>query len=79
LSEFKQAFREQFFMVLLDEKKAVVAIPKLLESYPDHGPELYKMIQEIATVDAPLGEEADLRLAEIEPLFAAAPKTAPKK
>jgi hypothetical protein len=79
LSEFKQAFREQFFMVLLDEEKAVVAIPKLLEGYPDHGPELYKMILEIATVDSPLGEEADRRLAEIEPLFAAAPKTAFKK
>lgn len=79
LSEFKQAFREQFFMVLLDEEQAVAAIPTLLEGYPDHGLELYKMIQEIATVDAPLVEEAQRRLVEIEALFTAVSKAAPKK
>jgi hypothetical protein len=69
LSEFKEAFREQFFMVLLDERRAIEAIPSLLAGYPDHGPELYAMIGEIATAGGPLGEEAQRRLDEIETLF----------
>jgi hypothetical protein len=69
LAEFKEAFRDQFFMVLLDERRAVDAIPTLLEGYPDHGPELYAMIREIATASGPLSEEANRRLAEIEALF----------
>jgi hypothetical protein len=79
LSEFKAAFRDQFFMVLLDQERAVAAIPKLLQDYPDHGPELYEMIQEIATVDAPLPKESERRLVEIKPLFASPKKPAPKK
>jgi hypothetical protein len=69
LSEFKEAFREQFFMVLLDDRRAIENIPTLLAGYPDHGPELYAMIGEIATAGGPLGEEAQQRLEEIEPLF----------
>lgn len=69
LSEFKEAFREQFFMILLDQKQAVAAIPTLLDGYPDHGPELYQMIVEIATAGDALGEEAQRRLKEIEVLF----------
>lgn len=69
LSEFKAAFRDQFFMVLLDEQKAVEAIPKLLDGYPAHGPVLYEMIREVATADAPLVAEAERRLTEIEKWF----------
>lgn len=69
LSEFKTALRDQFFMILLDKRKAVETIPALLSRYPDHGPELYEMICEIATADAPLSAEAERRLAEIEQWF----------
>jgi len=79
LSEFKDAFREQFFMLLLDEKKAIETLPKLIEDYPDHGPEIYKMIHEIATADAPLPAEAERRLVEMEKVFGTQKKTAPKK
>jgi pimeloyl-ACP methyl ester carboxylesterase len=70
LSEFKEAFREQFFMLLLDEKKTIEAIPFLLKGYPDHGPEIYKILHEWATADAPLPEEAEKRLMEVKKLFA---------
>jgi len=35
LEEFKQLFREQFFMLLLDEDRAVDAIPDMLAKDPD--------------------------------------------
>jgi pimeloyl-ACP methyl ester carboxylesterase len=79
LSDFKQAFREQFFMLLLDERRAVEAIPVLLEGHQDQGPELFEMIRKVATAGDPLGEEAERRLAEIEKLFALDKSVAPSK
>ena len=35
LGEFKQLLREQFFMLLLDERRAVEAIPDMLARDPD--------------------------------------------
>jgi pimeloyl-ACP methyl ester carboxylesterase len=69
LSEFKEAFREQFFMILLDERRAVAAIPTLLEAHQDQGPELLEMIRKVATAGDPLSKEAQRRLTEIEKLF----------
>jgi hypothetical protein len=69
LSEFKEAFREQFFMILLDERRAVAAIPVLLEGHQDQGPKLLEMIRKVATAGDPLGKEAQRRLTEIEKLF----------
>jgi hypothetical protein len=79
LSDFKQAFREQFFMLLLDERRAVDAIPVLLEGHQDQGPELFEMIRKVATAGDPLGEEAERRLAEIEKLFALDKNLAPSE
>ena len=36
-SEFKATFREQFLMILLDERKAAEAIPTLLEGQQKRG------------------------------------------
>ena len=69
LSEFKEAFREQFFMILLNERRAVEAIPTLLAGHQDVGPELFEMIRKVATAGGPLGKKAKQRLKEIEKLF----------
>lgn len=69
LSEFKEAFREQFFMILLNERRAVEAIPTLLAGHQDEGPELFETIRKVVTAGGPLGREAKQRLKEIEKLF----------
>jgi pimeloyl-ACP methyl ester carboxylesterase len=79
LAEFKEAFREQFFMILLDDRQAVEAIPKLLDGHMDDGPKLYEMIKKVATAGDPLGKEAERRLQEIENLFVPKKTAAPKK
>jgi pimeloyl-ACP methyl ester carboxylesterase len=79
LSEFKEAFREQFFMILLDDRKALEAISTLLEGHQDQGPELFDMIKKVATAGDPLGKEAEKRLKEIEELFVPKKTVKPKK
>jgi pimeloyl-ACP methyl ester carboxylesterase len=79
LSEFKEAFREQFFMLLLNDRHAVAAIPKLLEGHQDQGPKLFDMIKKIATAGDPLGKEAEKRLKEIGELFLPKKPGTPKK
>ncbi len=79
LAEFKEAFREQFLMILLDERRAVDAIPTLLKGHQDQGPELFEMVRKVATAGGPLGEEAQKRLTEIEKLFDPQKKAKPKK
>jgi len=69
LSEFKEALREQFFSILLDERRAVETIPALLEENKDKGPELFGMIRKVVTSAGPLGKEGEQRLKEIEKLF----------
>lgn len=69
LSEFKQLLREQFFMLLLDERGAIAAIPSMLAK--DHelaarmSDRLGKMI-EVVGLTSTLSHR---RLAEIEELF----------
>ncbi len=78
LAEFKEAFREQFLMVLLDERRAVAAIPTLLEGHQDRGPELFEIIRKVATAGDPLGKNAQQRLAEIERIFISRKAVKPK-
>jgi len=69
LAEFKQDFRNQFFMLMLDERRAVAAIPKLLEGDADQAPHLLGDIREIVVADGHLGPESEKRLAEVAELF----------
>lgn len=69
LAAFKQILREQFLMLLLDERRAVAAIPEMLATDPDLTTrmkgKLDRMI-ELVGVHSKLARE---RLAEVEALF----------
>jgi pimeloyl-ACP methyl ester carboxylesterase len=69
LADFKQLVREQFLMLLLDERGAVKAIPDMLEREPElaarMGPSLRKMI-DVVGVHSSLAQQ---RLSEIERMF----------
>jgi hypothetical protein len=77
LAEFKQDLRKQYFMLRLDEERAVAAIPKLLEGHETEWPTTPALIRKIVTAAGPLGEAGQRRLAQLEQLVASGPSATP--
>jgi pimeloyl-ACP methyl ester carboxylesterase len=69
LGEFKQLLREQFFMLLLDERRAVEAIPEMLAQDPDLAARMEVGLRRTIEVVGLRSNEAKSRLAEIEDLI----------
>jgi pimeloyl-ACP methyl ester carboxylesterase len=69
LSQFKETVRDQFLMLLIDERQAVAAIPQLLEGHQDEAWQSWEKIRRITTAGGSLTKEAEQRLAEMEKLF----------
>ena len=65
LSEFKQMLREQFLMLLVDEKAALEALPALLPDDPAERKELYDLVVSVLTV---VGPPSDIRRSRIDDL-----------
>jgi hypothetical protein len=70
LSEFKKLLREQFFMLTLDERRAVEAIPAMLAKDPDLASTLGGKLRRLISVVGAPSVESTARLAEVERLFA---------
>jgi hypothetical protein len=73
LAEFKQDLREQYYMIRIDESRAIELIPKLLQGHEDQGPQLLEYIRQIVYADGSLSEEGQRRLAKVERLFTGQP------
>jgi pimeloyl-ACP methyl ester carboxylesterase len=71
LSAFKQLLREQFLMLLINERRAVEAIPAMLAKDPDLASRTAGALHRIVEVVGLHSKEAKVRLAEIENLIAA--------
>jgi len=69
LGEFKQLLREQFFMLLLDERRAVEAIPDMLAQDPDLAKRMEAGLRRVIDAVELRSAGAKSRLAEIEVLF----------
>jgi pimeloyl-ACP methyl ester carboxylesterase len=69
LSQFKETVRDQFLMLLIDERQAVAAIPKLLEGHQDEAWQSWEKLRRITTASGSLTKEVEQRLAEMEKLF----------
>jgi hypothetical protein len=69
LDEFKQVIRDQFFMLLLDERRAVEAIPALLEGHEQDAPELLALVQKVVRASGKLGPASEERLAYVANYF----------
>ena len=74
LADFKQDVREQYFMLRLEESRAVALIPELLRGHESEGRKLLNDVRRIATADGPLNQEGQRRLAEVESLFGFRPQ-----
>lgn len=64
LARFKEVVRDQFFMLLLDEKGAVAAIPALLEGHEKEAPRWLEDVRKVATASGPLGTTGKNRITD---------------
>ena len=69
LAEFKMLVREQFFMLLLDRKAALAAIPKLLPKDMDERRRVFSSIKDVLASSAEISGEVASRLDEVAALF----------
>jgi hypothetical protein len=69
LEEFKHTMREQFFSLVLDQKTALAAIPKMVSKEPALAEEALEAVRRIVTATGKLEGVKAERLAEIEELF----------
>jgi pimeloyl-ACP methyl ester carboxylesterase len=69
LAEFKKLFREQFFMLLLDEHRAVEAIPRMLAKEPDLASRMADNFRRMIDVVGLRTDLAKARLEEVEELI----------
>jgi hypothetical protein len=71
LTAFKQILREQFLMLLIDERAAIAAIPAMLAKNPDLASRMKGKIDRMIELVGVHSKTARARLAEIEALFEA--------
>jgi hypothetical protein len=71
LAEFKQLVREQFFMLLLDQERALGAIPSMLAKDREGAARAARDMQRMTEVVGLKTKAAQARLAEIDAMFAA--------
>jgi hypothetical protein len=69
LSAFKKLVREQFLMLLLDERRAIEAIPSMLARDPELASRMTGHLRQLINVVGVSSKVSKARLAEIEPLF----------
>jgi len=69
LATFKQILREQFFMLLLDERRAVASIPEMLATNPDLATRMKGKLDRMIELVGVHSKLARARLAEVEALF----------
>jgi pimeloyl-ACP methyl ester carboxylesterase len=69
LTEFKELFRQQFFMLLLDERRAVQAIPDMLARDTDTASRMADNLHRMIDIVGLRTNPAKARLAEIDDLI----------
>ena len=69
LTEFKMLVREQFFMLLLDQERALAAIPRLLPDNASERHAAFRAIREVLSASAAISGEVAKRLKRVAELF----------
>jgi pimeloyl-ACP methyl ester carboxylesterase len=73
LAELKQALREQYLLLRIDEKRAIEALPKLLPNDVEERATTLGVIRRMVLAKGNLNAEGSKRLARIEKLFGNTP------
>jgi hypothetical protein len=76
VAEFKAIAREQYYKLLLDEERAVSAIPDLIGREPEVVEKLLGQLRRVLSARGPLSAEREQRLARIASLLGGAKETA---
>jgi Protein of unknown function (DUF3141) len=71
----RELFREQFFMLLLDEAEALAALPRMLPTAKERATAL-EMVRQVLSAKGDLTEERRARLARVEAILNASPAAA---
>jgi hypothetical protein len=75
LADFKKTVREQFFTLLLDEQRAVEAIPDMLAKDPELATRMASVLGRLFQVVGVESTEGKARLREAEKLFRERPSS----
>ena len=73
LVRFKEIVKEQYLMLLLDEERAIAALPKLLPSNRRQCGEALTLVRRVLAARGALPEEGRRRLERIEAMFGGPP------
>jgi hypothetical protein len=75
-SELKQMLKEQFFLVRLDEERALETLPALLPADPDQRRRGLELVRRMVSAEDTLSPEGARRLQRVESLFEPRPALA---
>jgi uncharacterized protein DUF3141 len=76
LAEFKKVVRDQFLCLLLDQRRAIAAIPAMMGKEPDLAKKMVAELRRLLDVVGIQSETGKARLAEIEALIKEKPSVA---
>jgi hypothetical protein len=79
LPAFKALVRDQFYMLLIDEEAALVAIPEIARDDQAETSDVVQALRRVAEATGPLAGDRATRLARIEELFREAAITLPTR
>ncbi|MFZ1431068.1 MAG: DUF3141 domain-containing protein [Geminicoccaceae bacterium] len=71
LQQFKDLFREQFMLVLLDPEQAIQSLPALLDGKVRDPAGAVAVLKEVVRAGGPLPDESAARLERVEAIYAA--------
>jgi hypothetical protein len=74
--QLKEVFRDQFLLLLMDQARAMQALPKLLPADPVMRQEALTTIRRVLSASGSLSDEGVRRMTEIEAIFGVQPRTA---
>ena len=72
-ARFKEIVKEQFLILLLDQERAIAAIPKLLPDDRRQCEEALGLVRRVLAARGALSDEGSRRLERVESLFAGPP------